>query len=117
MTKYTLVVDGMMCGMCESHVNDAVRKAFPVKKVTSSHSRKQTVVVAEEPIDEARLRQVIDATGYTVQSVSCEPYEKKLHRARHHICPHHQASAGRRCHRGALYGVGTAVQVPLLLRH
>ena len=47
MTKYTLVVDGMMCGMCESHVNDAVRKAFPVKKVTSSHSRKQTVVVAE----------------------------------------------------------------------
>ena len=53
MTKYTLVVDGMMCGMCESHVNDAVRKAFPVKKVTSSHSRKQTVVVAEEPIDEA----------------------------------------------------------------
>ena len=77
MTKYTLVVDGMMCGMCESHVNDAVRKAFPVKKVTSSHSRKQTVVVAEEPIDEARLRQVIDATGYTVQSVSHEPYEKK----------------------------------------
>ena len=48
MTKYTLVVDGMMCGMCESHVNDAVRKAFPVKKVTSSHSRKQTVVVAAE---------------------------------------------------------------------
>ena len=78
MTKYTLVVDGMMCGMCESHVNDAVRKAFPVKKVTSSPSRKQTVVVAEEPIDEARLRQVIDATGYTVQSVSCEPYEKKV---------------------------------------
>ena len=76
MTK-TMNIEGMMCGMCESHVNDAVRKAFPVKKVTSSHSRKQTVVVAEEPIDEARLRQVIDATGYTVQSVSCEPYEKK----------------------------------------
>lgn len=54
MTKYTLVVDGMMCGMCESHVNDAVRKAFPVKKVTSSHSRKQTVVVAEEPIDRGK---------------------------------------------------------------
>lgn len=73
MTKYTLVVDGMMCGMCESHVNDAVRKAFPVKKVTSSHSRKQTVVVAEEPIDEARLRQVIDATGYTAPGSSGRP--------------------------------------------
>ena len=28
MTKYTLVVDGMMCGMCEAHINDAVRKAY-----------------------------------------------------------------------------------------
>ena len=36
MWKYTVQVNGMMCGMCESHVNDAVRKAFPVKKVTSS---------------------------------------------------------------------------------
>ena len=34
MWKYTIQVNGMMCGMCESHVNDAVRKAFPVKKVT-----------------------------------------------------------------------------------
>lgn len=39
MLKITLGVDGMMCGMCESHVNDAVRKAFPVKKVTSSHGQ------------------------------------------------------------------------------
>ena len=29
MTKTTLKIDGMMCGMCESHVNDAIRKAFP----------------------------------------------------------------------------------------
>ena len=39
MTKTVLKIDGMMCGMCESHVNDAIRKAFPVKKVTSSHKR------------------------------------------------------------------------------
>ena len=25
MWKYTLRVEGMMCGMCEAHVNDAVR--------------------------------------------------------------------------------------------
>ena len=35
MLKITLGVDGMMCGMCESHVNDAVRKAFPVKNFLS----------------------------------------------------------------------------------
>ena len=39
MTKTTLEVDGMMCGMCESHVNEAIRKALDVKKVSSSHSK------------------------------------------------------------------------------
>ena len=32
MKKIILEVDGMMCGMCESHVNEAVRKAFAVKR-------------------------------------------------------------------------------------
>ena len=31
MTQTTLKIDGMMCGMCESHINDAIRKEFPVK--------------------------------------------------------------------------------------
>lgn len=39
MVQITLKIDGMACGMCESHINDAVRSAFPVKKVTSSHTR------------------------------------------------------------------------------
>lgn len=77
MTKYTLSVDGMQCGMCEAHVNDAVRKAFPVKKVTSSHSKGETVVITEGAIDEQALTDVINRTGYTVQSVTSEPYVKK----------------------------------------
>ena len=36
MTQTTLKIDGMMCGMCESHINDAIRKEFPVKKVTAT---------------------------------------------------------------------------------
>ena len=47
MYQITLGIDGMMCGMCESHINDAVRNAFPVRKVTSSHSRGQTVILSE----------------------------------------------------------------------
>ena len=39
MWKYTVEVNGMMCGMCEAHVNDAIRKAFPVKKVNSSAAK------------------------------------------------------------------------------
>ena len=34
MIKTTVGIDGMMCGMCESHVNDAIRKSFDVKKVS-----------------------------------------------------------------------------------
>ena len=66
MWKYTIQVDGMMCGMCESHVNDAVRKAFPVKKVTSSRSKKETAVITETELDEETLCAAISATGYEV---------------------------------------------------
>ena len=47
MWKYTVEVNGMVCGMCEAHVNDAIRKAFPVKKVSSSRSKSQTVILSE----------------------------------------------------------------------
>jgi copper chaperone CopZ len=77
MLKITVQVDRMMCGMCEAHVNDAVREAFPVKKVTSFHSKGQTVILTENDIDEADLRSAIGATGYEVKAVSKEPYEKK----------------------------------------
>ena len=51
MWKYTVEVNGMMCGMCEAHVNDAVRKACPVKKVISSRSKNQTVILSETELD------------------------------------------------------------------
>ncbi len=77
MRKLTLKVDGMMCGMCESHVNDAVRRAFPVKKVTSSHGKGETVILTEADIPEEKLREAVEATGYRVLAVSKEKYEKK----------------------------------------
>lgn len=63
--------------MCESHVNDAVRRAFPVKKVSSSRNKRETVVVAEGELDEQALRSVISATGYDVGDIQKEPYVKR----------------------------------------
>ncbi len=77
MWKYTVEVSGMMCGMCEAHVNEAVRKAFSVKKVTSSHSKKQTVILTEQDIDENTLRETIAALGYDMGAVLKEEYHKK----------------------------------------
>ena len=35
MIETILKIDGMACGMCESHINDVVRRTCDVKKVTS----------------------------------------------------------------------------------
>ena len=77
MIQYTIAVEGMACSMCEAHINDAVRKAFPVKKVTSSRSKKETTVLAETELDEDALRAAISATGYEVGEIRKEPWVKK----------------------------------------
>ena len=77
MVKIILNVEGMACGMCEAHVNDAVRRAFPVKKVSSSHAKGKTEIISQEPLDEEKLKAAVSTTGYTVTAVKTEPYEKK----------------------------------------
>ena len=77
MYKTTVKVDGMACGMCESHINDAVRKNFQVKKVTSSHKKGETVILSEEKPNEELLKQVISESGYSAAQISTEPYEKR----------------------------------------
>ena len=77
MIKTTLKIDGMMCGMCESHINDAIRNSFDVKKVNSSHTKGETVIVSKEALDEDKIKSVIDKTGYELQSVISEKLEEK----------------------------------------
>lgn len=77
MLKITLEIDGMACGMCETHVNEAIRKAFKVKKVTSSHKKGTAEIFSEMPIDDDKLKDALASTGYRVLAVHTEPYEKK----------------------------------------
>lgn len=77
MKKIIIHVDGMVCGMCESHINDAVRRAFDVKKVSSSHSKGRTEIIAPEDIDDAELKRVIDGTGYYFVSAEHIDYIKR----------------------------------------
>ena len=78
MQQYTLKIDGMMCGMCESHVNESIRNAFSVKKVTSSQAKGETIILTEKDLDEKKLKETIDKTGYQLLlSISKSPYEKK----------------------------------------
>lgn len=76
MKKITVEIDGMACGMCEAHINDAIRNGFKVKKVSSSFKKGKTEILAENT-DTEKLKKVIEDTGYTVKSITVEEYEKK----------------------------------------
>ena len=77
MIQTTIGIDGMMCEMCEAHINDAIRKNFTVKSAKSNRKKKQCVVVSDAPLDEERIRSVIANTGYDLLSITTEPFQKK----------------------------------------
>ena len=78
MIKTTVKIDGMMCSMCEAHIQDVIRKSLPdAKKVSASHSKGEASFLSEEAPDAAALKAAIDATGYTCLGVESAPYEKK----------------------------------------
>ena len=65
MIKTTIKIDGMMCSMCEAHINQTIRKNFDVKKVRADRRKKEAVIESEEALDKEKLKNVIDETGYT----------------------------------------------------
>ena len=77
MIQTTIGVDGMMCEMCEAHINDVIRRTFSVKSAKADRKKKRCVVVSEEPLDEAAVREAIEKTGYEFTSIASEPYQKK----------------------------------------
>ncbi len=76
MVETILKVEGMMCGMCESHINDVVRKTARVKATSSRHQGRDghRLGAAGGCGD---VKAAIAETGYTVTGVQTRPYEKK----------------------------------------
>ena len=56
MYEYQVGIEGMMCGMCETHIADTIRKAVPDAKKVKASRRKN-------------LRQSIANIGYTMTNV------------------------------------------------
>lgn len=78
MIKITLSIEGMMCGKCSGHMDDAINREFKVKKVTSSHETKESVIITEEDISDEKLREVVEVTGFELKGIKKEPYKKGL---------------------------------------
>ena len=77
MNKITVKIDGMMCGMCEAHICDTIRRVLPdAKKVKASRKDGEATFLSGDEINTEALKRAIDATGYTLVSVSAEQYKK-----------------------------------------
>ncbi|MBP5707082.1 MAG: FeoB-associated Cys-rich membrane protein [Spirochaetales bacterium] len=67
--KTVILIDGMSCPMCESHINDVIRQTFSVQMVKSSHKTGLCEIISRKSINEDELRKAIEATGYQVKKV------------------------------------------------
>ena len=78
MYKTTIKIDGMMCGMCEAHICDVIRKTVPgAKKVSAARRRNEATFISDVAVDAGKLMEAINTTGYTCSDVKSGPYEKK----------------------------------------
>ena len=77
MYKIILQIDGMACGMCEAHVNDAIRNRIAVSKIKSSYKKGTTEFLTETPPSENELHEILDPTGYRIISCTVSEAEKK----------------------------------------
>ena len=78
MNKITVKIDGMTCGMCEAHICDTIRNAFPdAKKVSASRKSGEATFLSDGAVDEEALKKAITDTGYTFVSLSSEEYKKR----------------------------------------
>ena len=68
----------MICGMCEAHICDTIRRVFPdAKKVKASRKDGEATFLSGDEINADALNRAIEATGYSLVSVSAEPYKKR----------------------------------------
>lgn len=78
MNRVVLKINCMVCGMCEAHMNDTVRKVLPkAKKLSSSYRKGETQFLYEGDFDQNSLINAIKETGYECTDIVIEPYQKK----------------------------------------
>ncbi len=73
MNKYILGIDGMACGMCELHVEEAISKSLKAKKIKASHIKNNLIVITDLEMSEDDYHKILDPTGYRITS-----FEKTL---------------------------------------
>jgi len=66
--KSTIRIEGMKCSKCSGSVAKALKAVEGVESVEISVEKKEAVIqYDDEKVTEARLREVINSTGFTAQ--------------------------------------------------
>lgn len=78
MNKYVLKIDGMKCNMCESHINDLVRRNLNIKSVKSSHKKNETIIISENEIEYNSFYELFENSGYKLEKITKEEAKKIL---------------------------------------
>ena len=78
MNKYIVKIDGMKCGMCEMHVEEAIRKYIKAKKIKASHFKNELMIISLDNIKEEDIKKILDPLGYIVLSFNHEMAKKSL---------------------------------------
>ncbi len=67
--KKTLNIEGMMCEHCEARVKKALEALPEVEQAAVSHDSGTAVVTLSAPVDDATLRQAVEAQDYKVLGI------------------------------------------------
>lgn len=73
----TAEVTSMVCGMCESHVCQALENTFRHARIRAFRKQNQVVIETPEDLPDAEIRKVIEDLGYTVGSISRSEQKKQ----------------------------------------
>jgi copper chaperone CopZ len=79
--KIVLTIEGMMCGMCESHIAGTLRSAFPdAKHVSATRKKSQATMEMKTPPTFEDVKRAIEPTGYDFIEMHVEdvPEKKRL---------------------------------------
>ena len=64
--KKTMKIEGMMCMHCSGRVKKVLEALPEVESAEVSHESGTAVLTLKEDISDAKLKEIIEAAGYTV---------------------------------------------------
>ena len=72
MKKATMMIEGMHCASCASHVEKSLTKMGGVKNIRVNFLMKKGYADCEDQVTEADIKQAVKKAGYTATQITFE---------------------------------------------